>query len=176
MAKPWRRWVVLVVLLIVVVPIGLALTRTLAPRTDRVGTSDVVFVLGPPRPDRVRAGEDIMRRGGARTLLISQGPEDIRTKSVAPCQEPRPYQVICFVPDPPTTRGEGAALARLARERGWRSVQVITYPPHVERARLLVGRCYDGQLTFPRIDDPHGLYDVLYHAGAWSKVYLDREC
>lgn len=178
MDKRRRRWVavVLVVLLIAAIPVGLALTRVLAPDTDPVGASDVVYVLGPPRPDRVRAGEDIMRRGGAATLLISVSPRDVQTRSVAPCDEPRPYEVICFVPDPMTTRGEGAHLARLARERGWRSAQVITYPPHVERARLLIGRCYDGQLTFPGIDDPSGWYDVLYHTAAWSKVYLDQEC
>ena len=49
-------------------------------------------------------------------------------------------------PDPYTTRGEARAVARLAREHGWRSIVVVTSSYHVPRARMLVRRAWDGEL------------------------------
>lgn len=56
------------------------------------------------------------------------------------------FEVICFRARPFSTRGEAREVGRLARERGWRSLIVVTSPYHVERARILFGRCYPGRL------------------------------
>ena len=56
-------------------------------------------------------------------------------------------RVVCFTAVPYSTRGEARTVARLARERGWRSVVVVTSTFHVTRAHLLFRRCYHGQLA-----------------------------
>jgi uncharacterized SAM-binding protein YcdF (DUF218 family) len=55
-------------------------------------------------------------------------------------------ELDCFAPDPPTTLGEGRELRRLAERYGWRSVIVITFTPHISRARFILQRCVDEEL------------------------------
>jgi uncharacterized SAM-binding protein YcdF (DUF218 family) len=55
--------------------------------------------------------------------------------------------VVCFHPDPYSTRGEAEAFSRLAAKRGWRSVVVVSSRYHLVRARMLFERCYDGQVS-----------------------------
>ncbi len=47
---------------------------------------------------------------------------------------------------PYSTVGEAETIARLARARGWNRIDVVTSEYHVVRARILVERCYHGQL------------------------------
>ena len=42
---------------------------------------------------------------------------------------------------------DARAIARLARERGWSSIVVVTSRFHVTRARMLFRRCYRGALS-----------------------------
>ena len=44
-------------------------------------------------------------------------------------------------PKPLQHAGRGSGVARLARERGWRKVAVVTSSFHVFRARKLFERC-----------------------------------
>jgi hypothetical protein len=61
---------------------------------------------------------------------------------------PRPrLDLHCFVPDPPTTKGEGRELRRLASQYGWRTVIVVTFRPHISRARFILEHCFDGDLV-----------------------------
>jgi uncharacterized SAM-binding protein YcdF (DUF218 family) len=57
-------------------------------------------------------------------------------------------KVLCFEAVPFSTRGEARTVARLAHERGWRSIVVVTSRFHVTRAHMLFRRCYGGRLTF----------------------------
>lgn len=60
------------------------------------------------------------------------------------------------------TRNEARALAALARERGWRSLLVISSAFHLPRVRLVVRRALEGSgvalsyATPARGTDPHG--------------------
>ena len=65
------------------------------------------------------------------------------------CRDPRP-RLVCFRADPISTRGEARALDRLARERGWDDVVVVTSDFHVFRARLILERCFGERL---RLED-----------------------
>src|SRR5438105_3258221 len=56
-------------------------------------------------------------------------------------------QVVCFTAVPFSTQGEARTVRRLARERGWRSVVVVTSTFHVTRAHMLFRRCYRGPLA-----------------------------
>ena len=120
-------------------------------------TADAVVVLGG-RPNRVPVGRRLLEEGVAPELLVfnATGEGDGDT--------------IYVRPDPYTTRGEARAVARIGRERGWRSVVVVTSTYHVTRARLLVERCYDGELRVvgARLDGPRGLPDPLEIAHEWA--------
>jgi uncharacterized SAM-binding protein YcdF (DUF218 family) len=50
---------------------------------------------------------------------------------------------VCFDAVPFSTQGEARTIARLARERGWRSVVVVTSRFHVTRAHMLFRRCLE---------------------------------
>jgi uncharacterized SAM-binding protein YcdF (DUF218 family) len=56
-------------------------------------------------------------------------------------------RVVCFTAVPFSTRGEARTVARLAKERGWRSVVVVTSTFHLTRARLLFSRCFKGRIA-----------------------------
>jgi len=88
-----------------------------------------------------------MRAGVAPTLVISDGHDPNWPAANRLCAEGSPgFQVVCFTPDPYSTRGEARGFARLARERGWRSVVVVTSTFHVTRARMLFRRCFRGRV------------------------------
>lgn len=46
-----------------------------------------------------------------------------------------------------TTEGEAQEIGRRAARFGWRHIIVVTYTPHVSRARYIVSKCFDGELT-----------------------------
>jgi hypothetical protein len=73
----------------------------------------------------------------APTLVASTGPPQL-------CNSSQPFDVVCFTPSPETTRGEAEAIGRLARDRGWTRIVLVTSTYHMLRAKLLVDRCYSG--------------------------------
>ncbi|MCG7320513.1 YdcF family protein [Arsenicicoccus bolidensis] len=148
----------------------------LFPRHDPVGRSDAIVVLGPSVDERVTQAELLMRKGAAGTMVVSAHPADLgRVPDV--CAHEKPYPVVCFDPVPSTTQGEARAVAKLARERGWTSLQVITFDPQVERARLILGRCFPGRISM--LDHTEG-YDLpvmlVYQSGGWAKALISPGC
>ena len=57
------------------------------------------------------------------------------------------FRVLCFTPNPNSTRGEAEEVARLAARRGWDSIAVVTSNYHVFRSRILFRRCYKGRVA-----------------------------
>ena len=55
-------------------------------------------------------------------------------------------RVVCG--EPSTTRGEARAVARLASERDWRRILVVTSSYHIPRARLIFLRALTCDLAF----------------------------
>ena len=53
-------------------------------------------------------------------------------------------KLICFAPDPGTTRGEAETLGRLAKQFRWTSVVLVATSFQDTRARMLVRRCFAG--------------------------------
>lgn len=103
--------------------------------------ADAVVALDGDRPRRVRAAVALAAAGVAPVLVV------VRGEVVAPelLTESAPFEVLSFVPEPSTTRGEARAVARLASARGWRRVLVVTSSYHVPRARLIFGRALPGR-------------------------------
>jgi uncharacterized SAM-binding protein YcdF (DUF218 family) len=162
---------------------GLALY--VVPATDAPRHADVLFVLAP-QGDRTRYAEQLMDQGYAGTLAIS-APRDTAGSS-ALCNEKRAYRIVCFDPDPVTTQGEARALQSLSEEHGWKSADVLTAQFHVTRARVLLQRCYTGDLgmiayrqelpllVLPYVGQSSWAYHYMYETAAFVKVALNPNC
>jgi uncharacterized SAM-binding protein YcdF (DUF218 family) len=112
--------------------------------------ADAVVVLSGER-GRLAPALALIRRGVAPVLAISsvqETPRWLEARQLCAAQRYAGAKVVCFLARPYSTRGEARAVARVARERGWRSVVVVTSTFHVTRARMLFRRCYQGRLSF----------------------------
>ncbi|MFI7580471.1 YdcF family protein [Kocuria sp. M1N1S27] len=163
------------------------------PRTDAPAPSDALLVLGPPDRTRMAEALRLVDAGVAPVLVVANpGAEDSgeasgRTyyaRAAQTCAEgpggDRDYEVICFRPDPSTTQGEAMELRALSEQRGWEHVSVLTYRQHVARARLLLGRCYPGELDvlsfdYPAVPRGH-LREFAYQSGGFVKAWLTPGC
>jgi len=151
------------------------------PTVNKPVRSDAILVLGPPMVDgRLDEAFRLASAHYAGTVLISIGWDKGRQRIPACANDNPAYQVICFRPDPATTRGEAEEIGRLAREHGWHSVLVVTSKYHVSRARLIVGRCMPGSV---RVLAPSStlsvgdwLYQFAYQTGGFAKAFLHRSC
>ena len=118
---------------------------------DEVTAADAVVVLAGSR-FRLPVGLDLVERGVAPVLVISDGLDSRSPASRRICRERA--QVLCPKPNPYSTRGEARLVARLARERGWDSVVVVSSRFHLYRARMLFERCYGGRLAMVGAPSP----------------------
>jgi uncharacterized SAM-binding protein YcdF (DUF218 family) len=124
------------------------------PQVDPVREADAILVLGGPSYGRYTRGFELGSRGEAPTVVVSNPNGRNDPWLTQQCASAHAFKILCFVPDPPTTRGEGRELRRLATERGWQTVVVVTFRPHVSRARFILHRCFDGELIMVAPDDP----------------------
>ncbi|UKA57984.1 YdcF family protein [Arthrobacter sp. FW306-2-2C-D06B] len=149
------------------------------PPADEPKHADVLFVLGPPDQRMVYA-EQLMRQGYAPTLAVSSPVDKDGRFTADVCRDHRSYRVICFHSDPFTTQGEARALRDLSNQYGWKSANVLTAQFHVTRARVIVGRCYSGdiQMVADRMDLSliSWAYQYLYQSAAFVKVALHPDC
>jgi len=162
----WFRRLVLLVFLLAALAAASVYLFVFAP-TDPPGRADAVLVLSGSESDRIPRALALMRARTAPVLVVSDG----KTETPRLCGRRTPYRVLCFRPDPYSTRGEAEALGRLARAHGWRTVDVVTSRYHVFRARMLMERCYHGALRMVASNPPLGRY--LYGATIeWPKLAL----
>ncbi|MDI9917082.1 YdcF family protein [Rhodococcus sp. IEGM 1379] len=117
-----------------------------APKLDEPHAADAVVVLGGAHDGREEVGLDLMRRGYAPRIVFSNpyGNNDKKMRSI--CDGSFDFPVDCFIPSPSTTEGEGFEIERLARLHDWNTVIVVTFVPHISRARYIISRCYSGEL------------------------------
>ncbi|MEX5271064.1 YdcF family protein [Kocuria sabuli] len=159
------------------------------PRTEQPARSDALLVLGPP--DRIRMAEALrLMDAGLAPVLVVATPatgdhgddpgEAHYTHAEQACTTDPGYEVICFRPDPSTTQGEAVRLRELGEQRGWEHVSVLTYRQHVARSRLLLTRCYAGELDVLAFDYPsvpRGLLrEFAYQSGGFVKAWLTPGC
>ncbi|MGW6427175.1 YdcF family protein [Nocardia sp. NPDC055053] len=135
------------------------------PQVDPLRPADVIVVLGGTPYERFDLGIELAERGYAPEVLISQstGPDDPLMDKY--CGGRFAFRVSCFVPDPWTTDGEAREIVRRAKIYGWRHIIVVTFTPHVSRARYIVGRCFDGEITMVASPTESGF-------GFWSWMYV----
>lgn len=145
--------------------VALAYPVYVRPQIDPIQKADAVLILGGPSYARYGYGLELGSQEWAPTVVLSN-PNGARDPWLTEqCTLPRTYELLCFAPDPPTTKGEGRELARLASERGWRTVIVVTFRPHVSRARYILHQCFGGRLIMAEPGDP-------LSAGRWVAEYV----
>ncbi|OBF25118.1 hypothetical protein A5727_05490 [Mycobacterium sp. ACS4331] len=166
-------------LLAIVVVVGLAgYPVFVAPRVDDPRVADAILVVGGDGPAaRVRHGLDLARQGWAPHVVLSNPGGQVG--QLCNLDDPA-FTVECFDPDPRSTLGEARELGRLAAERSWRTVIVVTYPPHISRARYIMGRCFDGEVIMSAapldLSIPYWVWMYLYQSAGYAKAWLHRGC
>ncbi|MCT1722810.1 YdcF family protein [Kocuria marina] len=187
-----RRWPLLVLtVLTILVVLWLAVCHAVLdnPRVDPPKRSDAVFVLGPPDTSRMAYAEDLVfNQHVADTLVISApDPQPYEPPQMQEYYSTRPFcapregvEVICFKPDPSTTQGEAMELQKLFEERGWDTVTAVTFTQHVPRSRLILSRCYPGELRMSAVDfhitGKSLLMQYLHQTGGFLKAWLTPGC
>ena len=149
------------------------------PRADEPRRADAVVVLSGVRKARLVKGLELVRRGVAPTLVISDGRAPGWAEGNRLCDGGTKFRVVCFRPRPYSTHGEATDVARLARARGWRSLVVVTSRYHLTRARLLFRRCLDGSVSAVSAETSPGAM-ALNVPFEWGKLLyqltLERDC
>ena len=124
---------------------------------DPLTKADAIFVLGGSRLERPLEALDLYRNGWAPHILLSSqeadgGERALRARGIAVMSEPdfqRTTLVSLGVPasavsilndDQPSTADEAMTLARVAVERHWSRVIVVTSKMHTRRTALTMRR------------------------------------
>jgi uncharacterized SAM-binding protein YcdF (DUF218 family) len=115
------------------------------PPADAPARADALVILGPGlNGERFSKGLAMIRRRLAPVVVVSESRRPARWPiEQRLCAE---AGTICFRAEPFTTRAEARAVARLAQQHHWHRLLLVTSTYHVVRARLLYGRCFDGQI------------------------------
>jgi uncharacterized SAM-binding protein YcdF (DUF218 family) len=187
---PRRRWILptLIVLISLGLLIGIGGDRLyLHPRVDPLGAGerlDAVVALGG-RSESALYAQSLVQRGVAPVLVLSDpypypGQEGVPVQQAC-ASHPTAYRLICFAPDPSTTRGEAREIETLAKANHWSRVAVVSPIFHVSRARLLVRRCYrTGTLLMLPAPMPVSLpawtYQYVRQSLGFAKAVLMRGC
>ncbi|MBM7231146.1 YdcF family protein [Dietzia cinnamea] len=170
---------------------GLTAARAvLYPRTDSPDRVDAIVVVAGANDDRYVYARHMAERGVANRILVSQpspgGGDPYSAAIDAHCKnspviarDGRRIEIECFEPDVATTEGETTAATRIARERGYESLLVVTYWGHVSRVRIYFEQCFDGPVYVT--DTPRPLSksrkDALLHeTGGYFKAFLKPAC
>ena len=163
---------------------GLTWRWFIHPPVDGPSPADAIVMFGGSG-DRFERAVDLADKGFADTVVISDPYNDEREASrfrwfcrndgVRPDYPVHDYEAICFDPQPQTTRGEARYVSELARERGWGRIVLVTTVDQATRARMLVGRCWDGEVeTVVVPSDENRITRVVYEWGALARATVQR--
>jgi uncharacterized SAM-binding protein YcdF (DUF218 family) len=146
--------------LVAVVALGALIARGFVwPGSDVPRRADAVVVLSGDHGERLPVGLRLVRSGVAPVLVLDGGPDSEEATNL--CKGGMPFEVVCLRPDPDGTRPEAQAAGRLAADRGWRSVVVVTSTHHGTRAGVLFRRCVKGSVHVVRARPPFGRATVV---------------
>lgn len=177
--------------MVTVAALGLTVAQAvLFPRTDSPERVDAIVVVAGAADDRYVYARSLAEEGVADRILVSQpspdGTSKYATAIAAYCadspviaRDGRRIEIECFRPDVSTTEGETTAATRIARERGYESLLVVTYWGHVSRVRMYFEQCFDGSVHVT--DTPRPLSksrkDALLHeTGGYVKAFIKPAC
>lgn len=150
---------------------------------DPLRPADAIVVLGGEHDGREDYGLQLAREGYARTVLISDPyrpytPLDTGIMDRVCSASTSTIEVICFAPVPSTTQGEAMFTQRMAKQRGWHSVIVISWRYHLVRARYIFRQCFDGQTVMRSVPRDYSLplwrwtFEFAYQYGGLVKAAI----
>jgi len=170
----WRR--ILVGVLALAVMFAAVTARVLVwPAQGMPSHVDAIVMMAGPG-GREAVALRLARERHAPVLVVSLGQHGYS----GPCPAPVPgVRLICFQPDPGNTRGEAEFTARLAVKYHWHSVVLVTTAEQDSRARMLLRRCFGGEVYVVTAPQPLSSVpgEILYGWGALLKALtLVRAC
>lgn len=146
------------------------------PAVDEVRNPQIVYVIGPPTHERMEIAREILEAYPSAELLVSVGREGWGWSSddVPECHA---EVAECVIPKPFTTGGETLALADFAaRADGARAV-IVTFAPHVARARHIFSKCYGNDVAVVASESDLSpldwAYQYAYQTAAWVKAVIE---
>jgi uncharacterized SAM-binding protein YcdF (DUF218 family) len=168
-------------LLAIVIAIFAGLPVYVSPQIDSLRRADAIFVLGGNGYERYPYAIELALQGLAPRVVMSNpaGAQDIWLTDL--CEHQRyAFTVSCFEPEPATTKGEASELRKLATEHGWRTVIVVTFRPHISRARYIIEQCFDGQLIMTEspadLSIGYWMWAYAYQTLGYVRAALDPDC
>ncbi len=173
-SRCWRRALAAAAAVIVAFSVVTARLFVWPAQGMSARVSAIVMLAGPG--DRLPVALQLARQHRAPMLVVSRGWQGYG----GPCPPAVPgVALVCFEPDPGTTRGEAEAIGRLARQYHWTSVALITTRTQDTRARMIVERCFGGSTYVVTAPLPLGSlpYQIAYGWGALVKaLVVYRSC
>lgn len=156
-ATPWRKMIIVPAVLSLALLLVIAYTdvmvgpaRSLIRRDAVPAVADAVVVLSAGLThdaflsqqgfDRLLKGVELMRAGVAPAMVITREEETIAGRRIASDRDQARIVALAGIPEPisagvvRSTHDEAVSVARIAKERGWRRVVVVTSPFHSWRA------------------------------------------
>jgi hypothetical protein len=174
-----KRRRLLAAALVISVIAGSAATVRLFIWPDRgmpARVSAIVMLNGPG--DRLDTALDLAWQHRAPFVVIARGSAFFGHGSVCAPRIPKVH-VICFDPNPATTKGEAEFAGRLAMRYHWQSVVLVTATSQDSRARLRMERCFTGPVYVMTTPLPLSRwpYELAYEWGATVKALIfQRSC
>jgi uncharacterized SAM-binding protein YcdF (DUF218 family) len=162
-----------VVVVLVVGLVALNLRLFVYPASSTPAHADAVVVLAGGSGERLDKGLELVRRGVAPNLVVSNGPDEL-------CSAQQAFHTFCFRPDPDDTRGEAEAVGRLASAQGWDHLVLVTSDYHATRAHLLLDRCFPGTVDVTTAHSSHAplplLSAIAHEWGGLVESAIHRDC
>jgi uncharacterized SAM-binding protein YcdF (DUF218 family) len=147
-----------------------------SPVTNRLESADAIVVLGPPDGDgRTEYAIELAEQHYAPVVAISV-ESNLQRDLKGACNGRVPSGIIamCFRASPETTQGEARQIKAYAAQYGWKRIIVVTSSYHVSRARLIVERCFKGQVLMESPPVGHSVatiaYQYLYQTAGYVKA------
>jgi len=175
-----RRLTVSVCVLVIAAAVA-GLPVYVRPQTDPLRHADAILILGGEYNERYPFGFALASEGWASTVVVSnpKGKAD-RWLTNRCANPPTGIAMHCFVPDPSTTKGEGRELRRLASQNGWRTIIVVTFRPHISRARFILDQCFDGDLVMvaspAQLSVPKWAFQYAYQTAGYVRAVSEPGC
>ncbi|ETD30520.1 YdcF family protein [Williamsia sp. D3] len=134
---------------------------------DRLSAADAIVVLGGEHDGREKYGLQLATQGYADIVLLSnpyQAGDGLMKQACS--SSTRQVKVVCFLPNPGTTRGEAIFTQQMAERFGWGHVIVVTWRYHLQRTRYIFSQCFGGRATVTAV--PRA-YDFSF--AKWESIY-----
>ncbi len=171
------RRVFVLVLAVVLVGGSVVVGRLfLWPSTSTPARADAVVLFVGGKGERLTEALKLVRAGVAKNLVIPNGTRPTWPAANRLCRGAQDFKVFCPTPEPDTTRGESRAISTVAKQQGWDNLVLVTSTYHVTRARILLSRCFEGDIhtvaADPGVAIPRHITRITHEVAGLAEAML----